>query len=105
MNILTKIGFDGRAYAHIPPGYLRVMYPEPELCLDLATWQEFYEFDKNGCVCDLEIDINSEDLTVQKNTAQIGLAGDVGNNLFCVTSAQSLLRNRYCAIATAQSLR
>lgn len=56
---------EGNAYAHMPPGYLRVMYPEPELCLDLATWQEFCGFDKNGCVCDMEIDINSDDLTME----------------------------------------
>lgn len=56
---------DGNAYAHMPPGYLRVMYPEPEMCLDLPTWQEFCGFDPNGCVCDVEIDINSADLTME----------------------------------------
>ncbi len=56
---------EGNAYAHMPPGYLRVMYPEPELCLDLATWQEFCGFDKNGCVCDIVIDIDSADLTME----------------------------------------
>ena len=56
---------DGNAYAKMPPGYLRVMYPEPEMCLDLATWQEFCGFDKNGCVCDIEIEINSSDLTME----------------------------------------
>ncbi|HOU14403.1 MAG TPA: right-handed parallel beta-helix repeat-containing protein [Anaerolineae bacterium] len=56
---------EGNAYVKMPPGYLRVMYPEPEMCLDLATWQEFCGFDKNGCVCDMEIDINSDDLTME----------------------------------------
>ncbi len=56
---------EGNAYAHMPPGYLRVMYPEPELCLDLATWQEFCGFDKNGCVCDIVIDIDSAALTME----------------------------------------
>ncbi|NLF09882.1 MAG: right-handed parallel beta-helix repeat-containing protein [Pirellulaceae bacterium] len=55
---------EGNAYVAMPPGYLRVMYPEPELCLDLPTWQEFCGFDMNGCVCDMEIDINSDDLTM-----------------------------------------
>lgn len=55
---------EGNAYAAMPPGYLRVMYPEPEMCLDLPTWQEFCGFDMNGCVCDVEIDINSDDLTM-----------------------------------------
>ena len=35
------------------------------MCLDLATWQEFCGFDKAGCTCDLEIDINSDDLTME----------------------------------------
>jgi len=56
---------EGNAYAQMPPGYLRIMYPEPEMCLDLATWQEFCGFDMNGCVCDMEIDINSADLTME----------------------------------------
>jgi len=41
------------------------MYPEPEMCLDLATWQEFCGFDRHGCACDLEIEINSSDLTME----------------------------------------
>ena len=56
---------EGNAYAKMPPGYLRVMYPEPEMCLDLSTWQEFCGFDKSGCECDIEIDVNSEDLTME----------------------------------------
>jgi hypothetical protein len=56
---------EGNAYTKMPPGYLRIMYPEPEMCLDLATWQEFCGFDWNGCVCDMEIDINSADLTME----------------------------------------
>ena len=40
------------------------MYPEPEMCLDLPTWQEFCGFDTTGCSGDLEIDINSDDLTM-----------------------------------------
>jgi hypothetical protein len=56
---------EGNVYAKMPPGYLRVMYPEPEMCLDLAAWQEFCGFDTRGSVCDLEIDIDSADLTMQ----------------------------------------
>ncbi|NLI61702.1 MAG: right-handed parallel beta-helix repeat-containing protein [Clostridiales bacterium] len=56
---------EGNAYSKMPPGYLRVMYPEPEMCLDLATWQEFCGFDKTGCTRDLEININSDDLTME----------------------------------------
>ncbi len=56
---------EGNAYAKMPGGYLRVMYPEPEMCLDLATWQEFFGFDGTGCTNDMEIDINSDDLTME----------------------------------------
>lgn len=55
---------EGNAYSKMPGGYLRVMYPEPEMCLDLQAWQEFCGFDMNGCECDVEIDINSRDLTM-----------------------------------------
>jgi len=56
---------DGNAYGKMPPGYLRVMYPEPEMCLDLETWQEFCGFDLNGCTFNAEININSDDLTME----------------------------------------
>ncbi len=56
---------EGNAYSNMPGGFLRVMYPEPEMCLDLPTWQEFCGFDKTGCACDMEIRINSEDLTME----------------------------------------
>lgn len=56
---------EGNVYAKMPPGYLRVMYPEPEMCLDLEAWQEFCGFDKTGDVCDMEIDIDSNDLTME----------------------------------------
>jgi hypothetical protein len=55
---------EGNAYSKMPGGYLRVMYPEPEMCLDLQAWQEFCGFDMTGCVCDMEIDINSRELTM-----------------------------------------
>ena len=41
------------------------MNPEPEMCLDLATWQEFCGFDLTGCNCDLHIEIDSEELTME----------------------------------------
>ncbi len=53
---------EGNTYAKMPPGYLRVMFPEPEMCLDLPTWQEFCGFDRNGSVGDMEIEIDSSDL-------------------------------------------
>ena len=56
---------EGNAYSKMTSGYLRVMYPEPEMCLDLETWQEFCGFDKTGYTCDVEIDINSDDMIME----------------------------------------
>jgi hypothetical protein len=39
---------DGNLYVRMRGGYLRVMYPEPENCLNLPAWREFYGFDKAG---------------------------------------------------------
>ncbi len=39
---------EGNLYLCMQGGYLRVMYPEPETCLDLPTWQEFNGFDRTG---------------------------------------------------------
>ncbi len=56
---------EGNAYAKMPGGYLRVMYPEPEMCLDLAAWQEFCGFDRKGCNCAIDISVNSDTLTME----------------------------------------
>ena len=39
---------EGNLYLCLKGGYLRIMYPAPEVCLDLKTWQEFYGMDKMG---------------------------------------------------------
>ena len=41
-------------------GYLRVMYPAPEVCLDLKSWQEFYGFDKEGAEAWFEISVDTD---------------------------------------------
>ncbi|MFW6035053.1 MAG: right-handed parallel beta-helix repeat-containing protein [Halothermotrichaceae bacterium] len=56
---------DGNVYAKMPSGYLRVMYPEPEMCLDLPAWQEFCSFDSNGYTNDMQITVNSDDLSME----------------------------------------
>jgi hypothetical protein len=43
-------------------GYLRILQPAPTMCLDLDAWREFCGFDLNGCMADVEIDINSKTL-------------------------------------------
>ena len=39
---------EGNLYLCMTGGFLRIMYPAPEVCLDLKTWQEFYGFDNTG---------------------------------------------------------
>jgi len=55
---------DGNAYTRMPGGFLRVMYPEPEMCLDLPNWQAFCGFDPNGSTPDLDVDIDTDALTM-----------------------------------------
>jgi len=80
---------EGNAYSKMSGGYLRVMYPEPEMCLDLDTWQEFCGFDKTGCTCDVEIDINSGDLTMEitlkKEMPLVNVDEKVGTDYFGIT--------------------
>ena len=39
---------EGNLYVRMKGGYLRVMYPEPEVCLHLPAWREFCGFDITG---------------------------------------------------------
>ena len=39
---------EGNLYVRMRGGYLRVMYPEPEVCLNLPAWREFCGFDLTG---------------------------------------------------------
>lgn len=49
---------EGNLYVKLTGGYLRVMYPEPENCLHLPAWKEFFGFDQLGREAwfDLELD-------------------------------------------------
>ena len=57
---------EGNLYIRLTGGYLRVMYPEPENCLNLPAWQEFYGFDKTGqnAWLDLRLDETACEVTV-----------------------------------------
>jgi hypothetical protein len=55
---------EGNLYVKQTGGYLRVMYPAPEACLDLPAWQEFYGFDKTGQEGWFEIEIDTENYTM-----------------------------------------
>lgn len=60
----------GNVYANMPGGYLRILYPAPEVCLDLESWQTFYGFDKEGADCRLNIDLDTERLTLRISEAR-----------------------------------
>ena len=51
---------EGNLYVKMQGGYLRVMYPEPENCLNLPAWQEFFGFDKEGQNGWFDIDLDEE---------------------------------------------
>ena len=55
---------EGNLYVRLQGGYLRVMYPEPEVCLNLPAWQEFLGFDLEGQNGWFDIDFNRESGTV-----------------------------------------
>ncbi len=46
------------------------MYPEPEACLNLPAWQEFYGFNLNGQNAWFDIDFDEEKRTVAFRTAE-----------------------------------
>lgn len=55
---------DGNVYLNMPGGYLRVLYPAPEACLNLAAWQEFYEQDLHSQEGRLEVSIDTDTYTM-----------------------------------------
>jgi len=60
----------GNLYVRMPGGYLRVIYPAPENCLDLASWQEFFGFDKQGQQGRFEIKVDTDAYTLVMNKAE-----------------------------------
>ncbi len=56
---------EGNLYMNMPGGYLRILYPEPEVCLDLQAWQEFYGYDIHGQEGYLDISIDTENFTMK----------------------------------------
>ena len=61
----------GNLYVRMPGGALRVLYPAPETCLDLASWQEFHGFDKQGQQGWFDIKVDTENYTLQVCEAEV----------------------------------
>lgn len=55
----------GNAYICMPGGYLRVLYPAPENCLNLDAWQEFFGFDREGQTGSFDICLDTSAFTLE----------------------------------------
>lgn len=66
---------EGNLYVKMQGGYLRVMYPAPETCLNLPAWQEFYGFDMKGQNAWFDITLDEETGTVDIGESQQGPFG------------------------------
>ncbi len=55
----------GNLYVNPAAGGLRILYPAPPVCLDLAAWQEFYDFDRNGQEGWFHIEVDTENYTIE----------------------------------------
>ncbi len=63
---------DGNAFImQAKGGDLRIMYPEPEVCLNLKSWQEFYGFDMNGYEGWFEFGIDTDKYTLEVKKTEI----------------------------------
>ena len=72
---------EGNLYVHERGGYLRVMYPAPEVCLHLPAWQEFEGFDLTGQEGWFDLEVDTEKLTLtfpDKVTPRPGFPGMEG---------------------------
>ena len=66
---------EGNLYVRMTGGYLRVMYPEPEVCLNLPAWKEFCDFDREGQNAWFDIDVDEETGKIIVRKADDGPAG------------------------------
>ncbi len=74
-----KNNAQGNLYLNVQNGgYLRIMYPAPEVCLDLKSWTEFYGFDTEGQLGNLDIDIDTEKLTMEITDREAHIGGFPG---------------------------
>ena len=54
---------EGNCYIKENGGYLRILYPQPPVCLHLPAWKEFYGFDSHGQEAWFDIEIDTEKLS------------------------------------------
>lgn len=56
---------EGNCYVREEGGYLRILYPQPPVCLHLPAWKEFYGFDRQGQEGWFDIEIDTQNLTLK----------------------------------------
>jgi hypothetical protein len=61
---------EGNLYVRMDGGYLRILYPEPEVCLHLPAWKEFYGFDLQGQEGWFDIELNPDTCELAFRKAQ-----------------------------------
>ena len=66
---------EGNLYVRMNGGYLRVMYPEPEVCLNLPAWKEFCGFDREGQNAWFDIGVDGETGKITMRKAEDGPVG------------------------------
>lgn len=59
----------GNMYIKMQGGYLRILNPQPEVCLDLPAWKEFYGFDKEGQESWFDIYVDTEKFELYISTS------------------------------------
>lgn len=76
---------EGNLYVKLMGGYLRVIYPEPEVCLNLPAWQEFEGFDLTGQEGWFDIEVDTEQYTLtftQASQAMFGMPEELKRRKF-----------------------
>ena len=66
---------EGNLYVRMTGGYLRVMYPEPEVCLNLPAWKEFCGFDREGQNAWFDIEMDETEGKVSFHRSEKGPVG------------------------------
>ena len=67
---------DGNLFVNMKGGYLRVMYPEPEVCLHLPAWKEFLGFDMHGQ--EAWMNIRLQEMKTAEGRAPAGMDAEAG---------------------------
>lgn len=94
---------EGNAYVRMQGGYLRVLYPAPEVLLHLPAWKEFLGFDLEGQEGWFDIEVDTDAYTLKFGPADDSIPGfprDIENRGF-VMSVEDLRQVPQDVLASA----